>query len=281
VTRPPPSPAPALRRRVGDVELLVLSDGLLRTPAERMVGAMPAEISGEFVAPDPHGDIWLGLNCVVIRTAERVIVVDTGFGDGPHGDDADLVRSATAGLSTALAQEGIDPADVNVVVNTHLHTDHCGGNLAWDSGVARPSFANAHYLVQQAELDWALSGDPATEALYAPEDVRLLAATGQLRTHDGDARIAPGISVMKAAGHTPGHQVIVVESRGDTAVVTGDLAPMRMHVRHPGWELPGDHVPSVAAAARTDFVRWARERKAAVMPYHEPDSCWVQLEEPS
>lgn len=253
-----------------------MSDGLLRTPAALMTGAMPAELSAQYLHPGERGDVWLGLNCVVVRTPDRVIVVDTGFGDGPLGDDPDLTRDG-AGLTQALREEGIDPATVDLVVNTHLHTDHSGGNVAWTSGAGRPMFTNADYLVQQAEYDWALSGDPATEPLYAPDEVRLLAASGQLRTHDGDLGIAPGISLRKTPGHTPGHQILLIESRGETAAVTGDLAPMLLHLRHPDWELRGDHEPSVAVTSRRAIVAWARARRAALVPYHEPDQCWADM----
>jgi len=265
-----------LARQVGDVEVLVLSDGLLRTPAELMIGTMPPDLAAHAFRPDEHGDIWLGLNCVVLRTQDRVIVVDTGFGDGPLGDDPDLQRDG-AGLTRALQQAQIEPAAVDIVVNTHLHTDHCGGNIAWTGSEGRPAFPNARYLVQRAERDWALSGDPATAALYEPDAVRLLAAAGQLDTHEGDVQIAPGITVRKAAGHTPGHQIVVVESRGQTAAITGDLAPMRVHLEHPSCELRGDHEPTSAMSSRRDFVAWADGRTATVVPYHEPGECWVQF----
>jgi glyoxylase-like metal-dependent hydrolase (beta-lactamase superfamily II) len=265
-----------VRRRVGDIELLVMSDGLLRAPADLMTGAMPAELVAQFLHTGAQGDIWLGLNCVVVRTPDRVIIVDTGFGDGPLGDDPDLRRDG-AGLSRALREEGIDPARVDLVVNTHLHTDHSGGNLVWTSGAGRPMFDNAEYLVQQAEYDWAVSGDPATAPLYAPDEVRLLAASGQLRTHDGDLGIAAGISLRKTPGHTPGHQIVVIESRGESAAVTGDLAPMMLHLRHPDWELRGDHDPPVAVSSRRAIVAWARARRSALVPYHEPDECWADM----
>ncbi|MGB9377640.1 MAG: MBL fold metallo-hydrolase [Mycobacteriales bacterium] len=264
-----------LARRVGDVEVLVMSDGLLRTPAELMIGRMPPELAAGAVRPDEHGDIWLGLNCVVLRTPDHLIVVDTGFGDGALGSDPDLLREG-AGLTNALHQAHIEPAAVDIVVNTHLHTDHCGGNIAWTGDEGRPAFANAWYSVQRAERDWALSGDPATAALYAPEDVRLLITAGQLHTHDGDAQIAPGITVRMTAGHTPGHQIVIVESRGQTAAITGDLAPMRLHLEHPGWELRGDYEPATAVSSRCNFVAWADARTAAVVPYHEPADSWVR-----
>jgi glyoxylase-like metal-dependent hydrolase (beta-lactamase superfamily II) len=266
-----------LSRRVGNIELIVMSDGLLRSPADRMVDYDHPELVDQFLRPDEQGDIWLGLNCVAIRYANQVILVDTGFGDGPLGADPDLVRK-DAGLSLALRLHGIDRGEVGLVVNTHLHDDHAGGNLAWEGGKPRPAFVNASYIVQRDERDFALSGHLATEGLYTPDDVRALDASGQLRTHVGDVQIASGISVKKAPGHTPGHQIVVVESRDETVAITGDLAPMALHFRHPQWKLRGDLEPSVAVSSRQAIVEWATARCARVVPYHEPYQCWVEPE---
>src|ERR1700722_13961792 len=137
---------------VGATELVILSDGLLRLPAERMTGSTPPELAARYLAPDASGDLWLRLNCVRVRNPALVALVDTGFGDGPLGDDPDLVRDDGAGLSTLLRVHGIDPRSVELVINTHLHTDHIGGNLAWDEAGPRPAFPNADYLVQGDEL---------------------------------------------------------------------------------------------------------------------------------
>jgi glyoxylase-like metal-dependent hydrolase (beta-lactamase superfamily II) len=280
MARPPGhlDPPPALRHQVGDIELLVLSDGLLRSPIARMGDARSAESVAPLASTAGDDAIWLGLNCVVVRTPSQLILVDTGFGDGPLADDPDLVRSDT-GLFDALQRHGIDPADVSRVVNTHLHTDHCGGNLTWVQELARPTFPNADYIVQRAEYAWALAPDPASAALYAPDEVRLLTASGQLGILDGDRTIAAGVSVRQAVGHTPGHQIVLVESRGQAAAVTGDLAPMRIHVENPRWQLRGDAAPRDAVDSRLAVLRWAREARASVIPYHEPGPPWVEVRE--
>ena len=272
------SPA-SLWRQVGDLEIIVMSDGLLRSSVDFMAGTMPAKVSAPFLQPDPEGDLWIGLNCVVIRSSQLTVLVDTGFGDGPLGDDPDLLRDE-AGLTRALLREGLDPAAVNVVVNTHLHADHCGGNLSWDSDQPSPAFVNADYVVQQAEYDFALSG-VAPPGLYAPEDTRYLASTGQLHLRAGDLQLAPGISVRRAPGHTPGHQIVVVESHGETVAVTGDLAPMLLHLRHPEYELRGDHERVEAVNSRRTFVTWAKARSAAVVAYHEPVEPWTRMSDAS
>jgi glyoxylase-like metal-dependent hydrolase (beta-lactamase superfamily II) len=268
--------APARRAWVGEIELLVLSDGLLRSPAKRMTGAVPAEIAARHLTPDPHGDLWLGLNCVLVRTPDCLALVDTGFGDGPLADDPDLVRDG-AGLTAMLRAHGIDPGSLDLVINTHLHTDHIGGNLAWEGDRPRPAFPNAEYLVQRDELDWALAPDVASAPIYEPEQTRILVATGRVRALNGDVPVAPGIRVVRAPGHSVGHQVVVVESAGEGVAITGDLAPLLMHVRHPMHELPGDQDPAAGAASRQHVVRWAAAEGVSLASYHEPGGALIEM----
>lgn len=262
--------------RVGAIELTVLSDGVLRIPAERMTGAVPAAIAAHHIKPDANGDVWLGLNCVLLRTRDLVVLVDTGFGDGPLADDPDLVRGG-AGLSALLRLHGVEPERVDLVISTHLHADHAGGNLAWDGDQPRLAFPNAEYVVQADELRWALVEDPRDAALYQPEEVRALTALGRIRTCDGDVIVEPGIRVRKAPGHSPGHQIVIVESNGEAAAVAGDLAPLLMHMKHPGWELPGDLDPALAVRSREAIVDWAADAGIALVSYHEPEEPFIQI----
>jgi glyoxylase-like metal-dependent hydrolase (beta-lactamase superfamily II) len=264
------------RLRVGAVELTVLSDGMLRIPAERMIGHTPPEIAARYLVPDARGDLWLGLNCVLLRTPELVALIDTGFGDGPLAADPDLVR-AGAGLSAGLAAQGVPPESVDLVINTHLHADHAGGNLAWDGETPRPAFPNADYIVQTDELAWAQAEDPRDAILYEAGEVRALAASGQVRTREGDAELASCIHVRRAPGHSPGHQIVVVESGGESVVIAGDLAPLLMHLRHPDHELPGDLDPAAAVRSRRTIVDWAARRSVPLVSYHEPDEPFVQI----
>lgn len=261
---------------VGATELLILSDGLLRLPAERMIGEVPVDIAARYLTPDDGGNLWLGLNCVLIRTPDIVALVDTGFGDGPLGADPDLDRS-TGGLSAALRMHGVDPASIDLVINTHLHTDHIGGNLRWEEDRPYPAFPNAEYLVQRDELEWALAPDPATSPIYEPEQTRALAATGRVRTLQGDVEVAPGIRVERAVGHSIGHQIVIVESDAEAIAIAGDLAPLRMHLEHPEWQLPGDQDRAAAVASRERFVRWAASAGIKVASYHEPAAELIEL----
>jgi glyoxylase-like metal-dependent hydrolase (beta-lactamase superfamily II) len=243
-----------------------------------MTGAVPAAIAAQHLEPDAGGYVWLGLNCVLVRTPDHVALIDSGFGDGPLAADPDLVRGG-AGLSTLLRRSGVERESVDLVINTHLHADHVGGNLAWDGDQPRPAFPNAEYVVQADELTWAQVEDPRDAMLYAPEEVRALADVARVRAVDGDLLLAPGIWVRRAPGHSPGHQIVIVESNGESAAIVGDLAPLLMHVRHPGWELPGDLDPPVAVCSREAIVGWAADGGVVLVSYHEPNEPFIQIEE--
>jgi glyoxylase-like metal-dependent hydrolase (beta-lactamase superfamily II) len=264
------------RRQIGTTELLVLSDGLLRIEAERMIGAVPADVAAGYVTADASGSLWLGLGCVLVRTPDQLVLVDTGFGDGPLGEDPELVRRGR-GLTVELRELGVEPRDIDLVINTHLHADHAGGNLAWGGDTPRPAFPNAEYVFQERELEWALSEDPRDAMLYEPQEVRALLASRQVRTCDGDVELRPGISLRLAPGHSPGHQVVIFSSERHSAMVAGDLAPLRMHVEHPGYELPGDLDPALAACSRRTFVEAAGAAAMPLVSYHEHDHPFIEI----
>ena len=256
-------------RRVGHFQLTVCSDGLLRTEAERLGAALLPADAAAALRPGRDGTVWLGLNCVLVETPDRLILVDAGFGDGPLSDDPDLERPEGS-LSASLRRQGIVPKDIDLVILTHLHADHAGGCLAWAlDGSSRPAFPNAEVVVQRDELEWALAEDPRDTMLYAPEEVRALAASGRLRTVEGSTTVAPGVRVIPAPGHSPGHQVVVLEDGEATAIVAGDLLHLRVHVGHPDVELPGDLDPPQAVATRRRILGDAIARRAVLISYHE------------
>jgi len=190
-------------------------------------------------AATTEGLWWLTFRCFAIRFDDGpTVLVDAGI--GPAGAPAAAWAPVPGRLPAELAAAGIAPDDVAAVVLTHLHTDHIG----WAMRDGRPYFPNARYLMQRAELA-AIRRLEAPAGPYATEP---LLAAGLLDLLDGEHRLAPELRVVATPGHTPGHQVALLETAGEILLLTGDLLVHPLQLIAP--ELPYRHEMD-AGAART------------------------------
>ncbi|HET9142405.1 MBL fold metallo-hydrolase [Actinophytocola sp.] len=223
---------------VADVEVIPLCDGsgpmgpsLRRPLPELFPGAAPEDWAG---TPDPE---WvLHFHCYLLRDRRgRTVLVDTGIGglDSPAASWAPVPGSLTGELAAA----GVAPADIDVVVLTHLHSDHASGAT---DGVA-PAFPGARYVLQRAEVDWVTG--PVRDYVLTP-------LADHLDVVDGDAEVLPGIRVRHTPGHTPGHQVV----RVGPLTLTGDLILHPVQLRNPRITYRYDTDPTQAAATRATLL---------------------------
>lgn len=221
------------RMMCGDIEVIALSDGLLAVDGGAMFGVVPkTDWSRQFPA-DPDNLIEIGLNCFLLKTPAELVLVDTGVGDkleGPLSKFYTVRREH--GLIESLHALGFEKEDIGVVINTHLHFDHCGGNTARAASDGyEPSFPKAEYVVQKGERDFALDPPPRERSSYLAETFVPIDSCGRLRLVEGAADVRPGVRVFLTPGHTRYHQSVRVESRGQVFVVLGDLVPTAAHVR--------------------------------------------------
>ncbi|WP_239108441.1 MBL fold metallo-hydrolase [Microbispora siamensis] len=206
---------------------------------------LPEMFAGAVFEP---GEEWvLHFHCYLLRAAGRTVLVDTGIG----GAGSPATWAPLPGrLGGELAAAGAAPADVDVVVLTHLHSDHAGGAVADGA----PAFPNARYVVQRAETEWA--AEPVRALILDP--LRDL-----LDVVDGDAEPVPGVRVLHAPGHTPGHQCVEV---GDL-VMSGDAVLHPVQVADPSIPYVYDEDPDLAVRTREDILA----RAAVLAPSHFPD----------
>jgi glyoxylase-like metal-dependent hydrolase (beta-lactamase superfamily II) len=219
----------------GDIEVIALSDGLLAVDGAAMFGDIPkAEWPRRFPAGPDHL-VEISLNCFLLKMPAELVLVDTGVGDKlVEGalSSTYAVRRERGGLAESLNSLGFKAEDIGLVINTHLHFDHCGGNtVGAESSACVPAFPRAEYVVQRGERDFALDPPPRERPNYLAETFVPVETSGRLRTVEGDADIRPGIRVLLTPGHTPYHQSVRVESRGEVLIVLGDLVPTAAHVR--------------------------------------------------
>lgn len=227
--------------KLGDWELTAVSDGFFRLDGGSMFGVIPKPLWERKKPADNRNRIRLGLNSLVLKGPEAVVVVESGIGRKMTPREEDIY--GLEGVNTlieGLKKEGIMPEDVDFVIHSHLHLDHCGWATSVGVGGLSPTFPRARYVVQVREWEAALDPDPRSRASYDPRNFTLLEQKGLLAAVDGETQLLKGLRVEYTGGHTPGHQIVYVESGDLRCVFLGDLVPTRAHVKvhwHMGWDL--------------------------------------------
>ena len=220
--------------KFGDFELFVVSDGTFRLDGGAMFGTIPKVLWERTNPADDRNRILMGLNCLLIRTPTENILVDTGLGNAYDEKFAFLygVDKSETELLRSLAAAGVQAADINKVILTHLHFDHAGGNcFQTEAGEFKPTFPNAVFYINQGELAYAKEPDPRSSPSYLPYTWEPLEKRGQVALVSGDKEVAPGVTILSAPGHTPNHQIVTVQSGGLTACFLADLVPTPSHLK--------------------------------------------------
>ncbi len=211
------------------------------------------------------GLLRVSLGCFLVTGGKHPVLIDTGT--GTHRDA--LPGAVKGRLSEALAMLGVSPADIETVIHTHLHLDHCGGDR---TPAGDPVFPNARYVVQEAEVDhWLGATGPGGEAV---RKVMLgFVTAGKIDLVDGDEEILPGIVVERTPGHTPGHQSVTVASLGTRILIAGDVTHHPHQVRHPSWNAVFDLDPPQARRTREAlFERLAGSGTVMAVGHYPPPS---------
>jgi glyoxylase-like metal-dependent hydrolase (beta-lactamase superfamily II) len=230
--------------KFGALEIFLVSDGRFRLDGGAMFGVVPKTLWSKQTTPDERNRITLGLNCLLIRAAGKTLLVETGVGNKLSPKLAEIYAvEHTTTLAESLRGVGITPAEVDIVVNTHLHFDHCGGNTGFDSaGRAVPTFPHARYVVQRGELEHARRPTERDRASYMPENFEPIAASRQWEEVEGGKEIVPGVELVRVPGHTRDMQCVRLTSGGRTAFFFADLVPTRAHLPTP-WIMGYDLYP--------------------------------------
>lgn len=220
------------RLRLGDYDIYGLRDGFFYLDGGAMFGVVPKTLWEKKCPADAQNRIRLALNSLLIETPAALVLVETGIGSKLDRKFQDIYCvEQNPGLLGSLARLGFAPEEIDFVINTHLHFDHCGGNTIRDEkGAVVPAFPRARYIIQKGEWEWAMNPHEREKGSYQAENFRPLADFGLLRLVDGDAPVTEGVEVMLAPGHTARHQCVKVVSGGKTLVYLGDLVPTSAHI---------------------------------------------------
>lgn len=258
----------------GALELVPLFDGYFRLDGGAMFGVVPKPLWEKRAPADERNRIRLGLRPLLVR-GERTMIVDAGIGDKMDAKSIDIYGiDRTRNLERSLAAAGVEAADIEIALATHLHFDHAGGFTrrsgdAAQTGALRPTFPGARYIARTAEWNDATHPHERNRASYLPENFLPLREAGVLELVDRDEQIMPGVRVVRTGGHTMHHQLVMIESEGRTAVFTADLMPTTAHIDEP-WIMAYDLYPMDTLAFKRTFVREAIEREYLIFFEHDP-----------
>ena len=220
--------------KLGAFDIQPVTDGRFRLDGGAMFGVVPKVLWEKCCQPDEQNRISLGLNCLLIRTGRKNILVDTGLGDKEDAKFQEMFAvERIPALRDSLKMQGLGPEDIHMVVNTHLHFDHAGGNTVRENGAIVPTFPRAKYFVQRGEYEDAARANERTRASYRRENFTPVAHVDQWEFMDGETELVPGVSVVVTEGHTRHHQSIKIESEGQIAFYLGDLIPTVSHLPLP------------------------------------------------
>ncbi len=220
--------------KFGGFEIYPVSDGRFRLDGGAMFGVVPKALWEKCCPADEFNRIPLSLTALLIRAKSKNILVDTGL--GPK-EDAKFQRmfavERTPTILQSLKRLGLRPDDIHLVINTHLHFDHAGGNTMQENGSVVPTFPNAKYFIQHGEFEDAAHANERTKASYRQDNFTPIAQIDQWEFLHGDTEVVPGITAVVTAGHTRYHQSVKIESEGETAFFLGDLIPTVSHLPLP------------------------------------------------
>jgi methylmalonyl-CoA epimerase len=265
------SPQLAVSRfTLGQLELISLSDGFFRLDGGSMFGVVPKPLWSAKAPPDERNRITLAMRPLVVRGA-RTMIIDAGLGDKEHDEfhDTDGV-DRRYNLNHALADAGLAPEDVDIVLASHLHSEHAGGfTVRSADGRVRPRFPRAQYIVRRGEWEDATHLHERNRASYLADNYVPLAEAGVLHLVDDDLTIMPGVKVRRTGGHTMHHQMVVIESGGKTAAFVADLIPTTAHAPD-AWIAGFDLYPMDTLAVKETFAREAIEKEILVFFGHDP-----------
>ncbi len=233
-----------------------------------MFGVVPKTLWSKKVQPDELNRVMLGLNCVVVRIAGKVVLIETGFGNkiAPRLKEIYLTQER---LPASLAAAGIAPTEVDIVVNTHLHWDHCGWNSVLDDqGSVQSSFPNAQYIAHRGEVEHGRRQWERDRISYVANNYEPMIASGQMRLIDStEADICGGVRVECFPGHTQHLMAVHIKSEGEHACFISDLIPTTAHLEV-GWAMGFDLDPLRTIEERKRFyARALAERWLVLFPH--------------
>ncbi len=262
---------------LGDFELSVFSDGTYPLDGGAFFGVVPKVMWSRKVQSDEKNCVTAGLNSLLIRTGKQTVLVETGMGN-KLSDRMIKFYGQPAKFLDNLAAGGVVPEDVDIVINSHLHFDHCGWNTVRDQhGKIVPTFPRAKYYAPEGEWQYARHPSERDAISFISENYDPLVESGQMTLLKGGEEIVPGISVKTFPGHTAHMQAVIIQSKQQTACYISDLIPTTGHIDLT-WGMSFDLYPLQTIESKKQYYARAIPEKWLTVFTHDARTPWAYVE---
>ena len=258
---------------LGDFELTAVSDGHYVADGGAFFGVVPKTLWERKVKADALNRIKVSCNSVIVRTGEKTVLIETGTGNklpekmkGFFQPEEKLVEN--------LHAAGVAPDDVDMVINSHLHFDHCGWNTVYRNGKAVATFPKAKYFAPEGEWRHGTLQLERDRVSYISANYDPLIQSGQMQLLKGDCEIVPGVSVVVYPGHTRNMMGVFIRSGGKTACYISDLIPTTWHL-DVTWVMAYDLFPLETIESRKKYYSRAVPERWLTIFTHDPEIPWV------
>jgi glyoxylase-like metal-dependent hydrolase (beta-lactamase superfamily II) len=271
--------------RVGDISItqVVEWEGVFPTPESLLNGYEEAAFARHlsWLSPDYYDtasrELRLVVQCWLLKVGGRTILFDTGSGNDKNRPNIPVFHMLNLPFLDVLEKAGAKPGDIDTVVCSHLHIDHVGWNTHLDAGQWRPTFPNAKYIFPKVDFDFwnpanahkvgAQVGGQVNDGVFE-DSVEPVAKEGLVQFVDGIEEIGDGLRLEPAPGHTPGQMRLRVESKGEKAVLTGDVIHHPIQVYEPTWNSQFCEHPDVARTTRHELLSLCADENVLLLPAH-------------
>lgn len=259
---------------LGGVALTLISGGGLKLDGGAMFGIIPKPLWAKRIAVDEQNRIQLACNCVLLEwdgPGARRAIIETGHGPKFEAKEREIFAIDTSNwLRPNLLAAGIDPSSINDVILSHMHFDHAGGLTQRVEDRLERTFPNAVVHAQRREFDDARRNFGIMKITYREENYTPIDAADGWRIHDGPGEIIPGVDAVMTAGHTHGHQSLIVRGRDRIAIFLGDVMPTRHHLGAP-YNMGYDLLPIENRDSKARMLRTAAEENALLIVDHDAE----------
>jgi glyoxylase-like metal-dependent hydrolase (beta-lactamase superfamily II) len=256
----------------GDYRVEVVPDTEFHLDGGAMFGVVPRNLWSRVCPPDEQNRVRMNMNCVYVEAGAEKILIETGIGEKWTAKQTAMYAIARARPfgESLRAIAGVGPEEITIVINTHLHFDHAGGNTKVDeSGQAVPAFPSARYFVSRAEFEHAEEPSERDRASYLPDNWQPLNSAGHLELKESNYEVVPGLRMENYPGHNRSMQCWRLDRGGQTLFGFADLVPMRAHVQL-AWIMGYDLYPVETLAAKKKLLPQAARENWTCLFYHDP-----------